>query len=487
MSSGSEDCYRRRKPKSRSEKTTKDPQAEEGSKDSCVLMTSSSSGGYDFDFIEQPSDDLTCSICQLVLRDPQLTSCCGHHFCKSCIARILDEWSPCPLCKESSFSTFLDKSFLRKVSELEILCPRSEDGCTWTGTVGTVANHLDDDCQYVEVKCELCNGDIQRKNLQEHNNNACPKRPFTCEYCGYSKTWIEITSKHFKKCANFPLQCPNKCGVGVIQRKNLNSHIKTLCPLQVEPCVFEFAGCTVQIPRKESKEHLATNTALHVTLLAGVCAEYKYKLDAKQEEVNELQATVKTLKDVVKSHDSMIVSLNQKLAQLQVSQLSPVSPKPPPLFPPPVPVHVYPPVDCYLQNLSYFRQNNKKWVSRPFYTHPGGYKMCLSVFPNGLGKGKANPNHIAVFANLMKGELDDRLEWPFYGDVCVRLHLASGEDIVKTLMFGPKAHVKAVQRVTDGDVSEFGQGDFLFAHHSKLGLLNTLHFKVLQVKWKSNR
>ena len=94
-------------------------------------------------------------------------------------------------------TTFLGKSFQRKVNDLEVLCPWSEDGCTWTGTVGIVASHLDDDCQYVEVKCELCNGDIQRRNVQEHKNDACQNRPFTCEYCSYSKTWIKVTSKHF--------------------------------------------------------------------------------------------------------------------------------------------------------------------------------------------------------------------------------------------------------------------------------------------------
>ena len=95
-------CYYRRKSKSQVGKSTNDSQAEEESKDSCTLMMSS--GGYDFDFVEQPPDKLTCSKCQLLLRDPQLTSCCGHHFCQTCITRILVEWSPCPLCKEGSFS-----------------------------------------------------------------------------------------------------------------------------------------------------------------------------------------------------------------------------------------------------------------------------------------------------------------------------------------------------------------------------------------------
>ena len=453
-----------------------------------VVVEPQFTGGYDFDFVEGPLEELTCSICHLVLRNPHLTSCCGNHFCQSCIESVQNECSPCPLCKDTSFTTFLDKSFQRKVNELEILCPRSEDGCTWTGTVGTAVNHLDSvsgDCEYTEIKCELCSEEIQRKNILNHKKDECANRPFTCKYCGYSKTWIEVTSKHSKKCVNYPLQCPNKCGIGTIERKNLNTHIKVLCPLQVEPCAFEFAGCSVQVPRKDSAEHLAASTATHVTLLAGVCAEYKSKLDAKQEKVDELQATVKSLNGIIKSHDSMIHSLNQRLAQLQVSQLGGRPLLGGPIFGGPLPV--FPPADFYLVNLNYFKQTNKKWVSKPFYTHPGGYKMCLCVFANGIGKGKNSQMHISVTANLMKGEFDSELEWPFYGDVFVSLHLESSEDIVKIMMFGPKSHVKATQRVTEGDMNDFGQGDLHFTHYSKLAPLNNLHFTVLRVNWKSAR
>ena len=89
-------------------------------------------------------------------------------------------------------------------------------------------------------------------------------------------------NQHFKKCANFPIQCPNKYGVGVIQRESFNAHIKAHCPLQIESCVLEFAGCTIQTPRKDRKQHLAANTAMHITLLTGMCAEYKYKLDRRK-------------------------------------------------------------------------------------------------------------------------------------------------------------------------------------------------------------
>ena len=143
-----------------------------------------------------------------MLRDPHLTSCCGCHFCRSCVEVVLSTWGPCPLCKSTSFSTFLDKSFQRKVNELEILCPRTNDGCAWNGTVGTVESHLDVDCVYVEVECDLCSDGIQRKNYAEHKEDMCTKRPFTCEYCGYSKTWIEVTSKHSRSVGNIRSSVP---------------------------------------------------------------------------------------------------------------------------------------------------------------------------------------------------------------------------------------------------------------------------------------
>ena len=469
---------RRRKPRYRRSSSTKSvDESEEG----FPSLNDSFSGGYDFDFIEEPPEELNCSVCLLVLRDPHLTSCCGNHFCEPCAEKIKEGASPCPLCKDTTFTTFLNKSVQRKVNELKIHCPRAELGCTWIGTIGGASNHLDPlsgDCEYVEVMCSLCNEEIPRKDLLNHMNEECAKRPFTCVHCGYSDTWIEVATKHTKRCMNYPLQCPNMCGVGMIERKNLTAHLKNICPLQVEPCSFEFAGCSVQVARKDRSEHLADNMASHVDLLAGVCAEYKTKLDAKEKEVDQLQSTIKSFKDVMKSHETLILSLNQKLSQLQVSQQGAGQPATT------VSVPVFPPVDFYLLEFSYYKQANKKWVSKPFYSHPGGYKLCLNVFANGIGKGKNS--HVSVFANLMKGSFDGDLAWPFQGEIVVGLHLESEDDIVKALVFGPKSPAKATQRVTDGEMNEFGQGEVQFVHHSKVASLSELHFIVYRVYWKPN-
>ena len=49
--------------------------------------------------------------------------------------------------------------------------------------------------------------------------------------------------------------------------------------------------------------------------------------------------------------------------------------------------------------------------SAPFYTENYGYKLKLSMKPNGSGPGKNT--HLSVFIHVMKGEYDAILPWPF--------------------------------------------------------------------------
>ncbi|XP_070177111.1 TNF receptor-associated factor 2-like isoform X1 [Littorina saxatilis] len=49
--------------------------------------------------------------------------------------------------------------------------------------------------------------------------------------------------------------------------------------------------------------------------------------------------------------------------------------------------------------------------SRPFYTGPMGYKMCVRLYPNGDGMGKGT--HLSLFFTLMRSPSDALLPWPF--------------------------------------------------------------------------
>ena len=78
-----------------------------------------------------------------------------------------------------------------------------------------------------------------------------------------------------------------------------------------------------------------------------------------------------------------------------------------------------------MTNFEWHRISGDSWISRPFYTHSRGYKMCLRVTANGQGNGKGT--HITVAVYLMKGEYDDQLEWPFRGDITIQLLNQQGD------------------------------------------------------------
>ena len=72
---------------------------------------------------------------------------------------------------------------------------------------------------------------------------------------------------------------------------------------------------------------------------------------------------------------------------------------------------------------------NSKYTSLPFYAYPHQidgstevpepYKLCLDIFANGINRGEGT--HISINARLVKGEHDERLHWPFEGDIIVQL------------------------------------------------------------------
>ena len=49
----------------------------------------SQKGGYDIEFLNgEPDDNVTCSICLFVLREPMQSIGCGHRYCKTCVERL---------------------------------------------------------------------------------------------------------------------------------------------------------------------------------------------------------------------------------------------------------------------------------------------------------------------------------------------------------------------------------------------------------------
>ena len=81
-----------------------------GSKKVFKFFSQSRSGGYDYKFVDVPSDDLKCLICLCVARDPQQhgDGGCGKIFCTSCINKHKRTNDKCPNCRKV-ITTFKDE------------------------------------------------------------------------------------------------------------------------------------------------------------------------------------------------------------------------------------------------------------------------------------------------------------------------------------------------------------------------------------------
>ena len=62
----------------------------------------------------------------------------------------------------------------------------------------------------------------------------------------------------------------------------------------------------------------------------------------------------------------------------------------------------FPPVDIIMDDFEQHKKSNDKWCSPPFYTHLGGYRMCLRVDANGDGSEKGT--HVSGSANCPEVE-----------------------------------------------------------------------------------
>lgn len=72
---------------------------------------------------------------------------------------------------------------------------------------------------------------------------------------------------------------------------------------------------------------------------------------------------------------------------------------------------------CYIamNNFKKHMKDGETWYSPPFYSGLRGYKMRLLVCANGDGIGAGT--HVSVFVQIIKGEYDDVLIWPYRGTV----------------------------------------------------------------------
>ena len=66
-----------------------------------------------------------------------------------------------------------------------------------------------------------------------------------------------------------------------------------------------------------------------------------------------------------------------------------------------------------MRNVSQCQSDDLVYTSEPFYSHAGGYKMKVSVHPNGSQNFRSA--YLSFYVCILRGEFDDQLRWPFNG------------------------------------------------------------------------
>ena len=266
--------------------------------------------GYSKDeltFVEEPPKllELECPIClQVMLNDPHLVSCCGHHFCGPCIKKIQEAKRPCPLCKKRRYQAMVDKNIQRHINSLHIYCINNKEGCKWKGELKDLLSHLqqgkrEGERQYVRVQCkhQHCIFVDQRYKVKIHERKVCPDRPYTCEHCGDKDSFSYITEIHYSSCCQYPVSCPNDCKQEKIPRYQLEDHLDTSCPLQIVECEYSWAGCKVKRRRQELLRHCSENLRKHLSFVAKACKELKRENQLLKKENAEIKESVTIIKD----------------------------------------------------------------------------------------------------------------------------------------------------------------------------------------------
>ena len=416
-------------------------------------------GGYDCEFATQPPDafQTECPICLLILKEPCVISCpCGQKICRECIEKIKESNKPCPLCNKTNFTFMRDYGLERFLKEQEVWCSHKKDGCERRGKLGEYEQHLNEDpspenqltgCQFVEVGCKHgCGKKFQRHHIIFHQNQACPERPYSCEYCHqYHSTFEDITKNHYPQCVKYPVGCPNKCQEAPFERQNIDNHVKDECPLTEIHCPLHYAGCKVRLPRKDMPDHMS-DTVTHLTLLATVTQsllqenlELRQITEDLQRENRELRQEVwdLTAQSLVKS-DNELFEDKQSVTRKEVETLREE-------------MHQMKlmlggfPIDFHMK----YEREKKSIYSPSFFTHLSGYQMCIELYPNGIGDGKGT--HVTVSTFLMRGPYDGHLKWPFRGEITVQIVNQAGDHshVENTIQYNDKTPDDTSGRVVD--------------------------------------
>ena len=242
-------------------------------------------GSRDYAFTSDVPEYFVCEICHGVLKECLTTSCCLHSFCTSCLERARGFKDSCPSCRAEHFDTTKDRKTDRLVGSLKVSCRFSAKGCEWQGELSEVEeSHIKRNCPYALVRCPLgCDGKVERKDLDAHSVNECPKRPVTCSKCEHESTFEKLHSEHLDDMGQ--------------------------CPMESLSCAYEDFGCMEKVKRCEMDSHNISAVHTHQLMMA----------QAYRAEMQSMRAEIDTLKTALQEKEVTVEKLKEDVCAVQES------------------------------------------------------------------------------------------------------------------------------------------------------------------------
>lgn len=257
-------------------------------------------------------------------------------------------------------------------------------------------------------------------------------------YCCSCFTELEQRSKWMFRCANCrdddPQTFPDRKTKGQINSlrvactkrddgctwrgalREMEGHMKT-CEFADIACPFSSIGCQYKPLRKDVEQHEEMNLRQHLNLAMRRISQLESSAERERESQEqwlmsakaEMKSMLQTHKKEVKKQCDRRLELHQEELRTQIDSmknevLSEVRSLP----------QVF-----KLPDFSDLQDDDEDWHSSGFYSHQGGYKMCLRVYTNGCTDVRGT--HISCYVYLMKGDYDEGLEWPFRGTIHVQI------------------------------------------------------------------
>ena len=264
---------------------------------SSSLAVTSQTEPKDYDFMNKLPERYTCLVCSSVQFQPVLVSCCGQHFCNSCLQRwFQQQGTKCPHCRETGITSIVNKQQVRDINDLMVYCSNKSKGCRWEGKIGAVDEHTRSKCTYTLLDCpNKCKEKVFRSVLETHLRDSCLCRKYRCEHCGLQGTYHSITGEcgqhgpcaehnisHYETCGHVAVQCPNNCSE-ILKKMDIATH-REICPLEPVECPFAEVGCTERAARKNLDRHTATSDHHHLVLMMKAFKDLKQKVESLEQQ-----------------------------------------------------------------------------------------------------------------------------------------------------------------------------------------------------------